>query len=90
VLNDCTAVNQVVVDGKTYNIFRSQATATARIIRVADGKILYSAAVQSVQGQGGDAGKAAQDGLRKAAAAMADRLASDLPEISAALAAGKK
>jgi hypothetical protein len=90
VLNDCTAVNQVVVDGKTYNIFRSQITATARIIRVADGKILYSAAIQSVQGQGGDAGKAAQDGLRKAAAGMADRLARDLPEISAALAAGKK
>ncbi len=86
VLNDCTAVNQVVVDGKTYNIFRSQTTATARIIRVADGKILYSAAVQSVQGQGGDAAKAAQDGLRKAAAEMAERLSRDLREISAVLA----
>jgi hypothetical protein len=86
VLNDCAAVNQVVIDGKTYNIYRSRTTATTRIIRVADGKILYSAAVQSVQGQGGDAAKAIQDGLRKAAAEMADRLTKDLAEISAALA----
>jgi hypothetical protein len=89
VLNDCAAVNQVVIDGKTYNIYRSRTTATTRIIRVADGKILYSAAVQSVQGQGGDAAKAIQDGLRKAAAEMADRLTKDLAEIGAALAQRK-
>ncbi len=89
VLNDCAAVNQVVVDGKTYNIFRSRTNATTRIIRVADGKILYSAAVQSVQGQGGDAAKAVQDGLRKAAAEMAGRLSKDIAEIGAALAQRK-
>ena len=90
VLNDCTAVNQVVVDGKTYNIFKSQTTATTRIIRVADGKILYSGAVQAVSGQGGDAGKAVQDGLRRAATEMSDRLSRDLVEITAALAQKKK
>lgn len=89
VLNDCAAVNQVVIDGKTYNIYRSRVTATTRIIRVADGKILYSGAVQSVQGQGGDAAKAIQDGLRKAAAEMADRLTKDVEEIGAALAQRK-
>ena len=86
VLNDCIAVNQVVLDGKTYNIFKSQTTATTRLIRVADGKILYSAAVQGVQGQGGDTGKALLDGFRKAAEAMSGKLSKDLPEISAALA----
>ena len=90
VLNDCTAVNQVVVDGKTYNIFKSLTTATTRIIRVADGKILYSGAVQAVSGQGGDAAKAVQDGLRRAATEMSDRLSRDLVEITAALAQKKK
>ena len=86
VLNDCIAVNQVVLDGKTYNIFKSQTTATTRLIRVADGKILYSGAVQGVLGQGGDTGKALLDGFRKAAEAMSGKLSKDLPEISAALA----
>jgi hypothetical protein len=86
VLNDCTAVNQVVLDGKTYNIFKSQTTATTRIIRVADGKILYSGAVQGVAGQGGDAAKAGIEGLRKAATEMADKLTKDLAEINAVLA----
>jgi hypothetical protein len=86
VLNDCTAVNQVVLDGKTYNIFKSQTTATTRIIRVADGKILYSGAVQGVPGQGGDAAKAGLEGLRRAATEMADKLLKDLAEINAALA----
>ena len=86
VLNDCTVVNQVVIDGKTYNIFKSQTTATTRIIRVADGKILYSGAVQAVIGQGGDASKAGMDGLRKAAVEMSEKLSRELGAITAALA----
>jgi hypothetical protein len=85
VLNDCIAVNQVVLDGKTYNIFKSQTTATTRVIRVADGKILYSGAVQGIAGQGGDTGKALLDGFRKAAEEMAAKLRRDLPEIGSAL-----
>jgi hypothetical protein len=86
VLNDCIAVNQVVLDGKTYNIFKSQTTATTRVIRVVDGKILYSTAVQGIAGQGGDTGKALLDGFRKASEAMSGKLSKDLPEISSALA----
>jgi hypothetical protein len=85
VLNDCIAVNQVVLDGKTYNIFKSQTTATTRVIRVADGKILYSGAVQGIAGQGGDTGKALLDGFRKAAEEMAAKLRRELPEIGSAL-----
>jgi hypothetical protein len=85
VLNDCTAVNQVVLDGKAYNIFKSQTTATTRIIRVADGKILYSGSVANVAGQGGDAAKAAAEGLRKAAAEMGAKLAEDRGEIASVL-----
>ena len=85
VLNDCIAVNQVVLDGKTYNIFKSQTTATTRVIRVADGKILYSGAVQGIAGQGGDTGKALLDGFRKAAEEMAGKLRRELPEIGSAL-----
>jgi hypothetical protein len=86
VLNDCTAVSQVVLDGKTYNIYKSQTTATTRIIRVADGKILYSGTVQGVTGQGGDAAKAAADGLRRAATEMGSKLTQELALISATLA----
>ena len=86
VLNDGYNVSQVELQGKKYNIWKSQTTATTRVIRVADGKIMYSGTVQAVAGQGGSAEKAALDGLRSAAAAMADKIAQDLGEIRKALA----
>jgi hypothetical protein len=87
VLNDCYAATQVVLEGKKYNIFKSQTTATMRIIRVADGKILYSAAVQGVSGQGGTENKAIMDGFRNASDGLAGRIRSDLGAIDKALAA---
>jgi hypothetical protein len=86
VLNDCYTVTQLELDGKKYNLFKSQTTATTRIIRVADGKILYSGQVQGISGQGGTMDKAVLDGYKNAAAGMAAKLQSELPEINAALA----
>jgi hypothetical protein len=88
-LNDAHNVSQVELQGKKYNIWKSQASCSARVIRVADGKVLYSGLVQAVAGQGGTSEKAALDGLRNAAAAMQDKVARDLPEIERAL-AGKE
>jgi hypothetical protein len=74
-------VNQLEMNGKKYNIFRSRTNATTRIIRTEDGKILYSGSVQGVDGQGGSREKASIDGLINAAKAMEDRLSGDLPRI---------
>ena len=86
VLNDGYYVNQVELGGKKYNIFKSQTTATTRIIRVSDGKIMYSGTVQAVGGQGGSEDKAILDGFRNAAQAMEEKLDSDYPEIDRVLA----
>jgi hypothetical protein len=85
VMNDGYYVNQVEMGGKKYNIFKSQTTATTRIIRVADGKIMYSGTAQAVPGQGGTLEKAVLDGFRQAAAAMAAKLEKDLSTIAEAL-----
>ena len=86
VLNDGYYVNQVELSGKKYNIFKSQTTATTRIIRVSDGKIMYSGTVQAVGGQGGSEDKAILDGFRNAAQAMSEKLDGDYPEIDRVLA----
>jgi len=85
VLSDGYNVSQVELQGKKYNIWKSQTTATTRVIRVADGKIMYSGTVQAVAGQGGSVEKAMLDGFRSAAAAMADKIAQDLAEIERVL-----
>lgn len=90
VFNDGYAVNQIEMGGKKYNIYKSQTTATTRIIRVADGKILYSAAVQGIAGQGGDERKAILDGFRAAAQAMSDKLGSEMTRIMEVLSGGVK
>jgi len=88
-LNDCYYTTQVVLNGKKYNIFKSKSNATTRIIRVSDGKIMYSASVQGISGQGGNAEKAILYSLRKSSQTMANKLKQDLPEIKSAL-YGKK
>jgi hypothetical protein len=85
VLNDGYGVSQVELAGKKYNIWKSQTTATTRLIRVADGKVMYSGTVQAVAGQGGSAEKASLDGLSNAASAMADKISQDLQEIQRVL-----
>jgi hypothetical protein len=85
VLSDGYNVSQVELAGKKYNIFKSQTTATTRLIRVSDGKIMYSGTVQAVPGQGGTQDKAVLDGLRNAAAAMAEKIQEELTEIERVL-----
>ncbi len=86
VLNDGYYVNQVEMGGKKYNIFKSRTNATTRIIRVSDGKIMYSGIVQDVGGQGGTSQKAVIDGFRNAAEAMAGKLQADYSKIDEVLA----
>ncbi len=85
VLNDCYYVKQVELNGKKYNIYRSKANATTRIIRVSDGKIVYSGSVEGVNGQGGNVEKAIEDALSKASRAMERKLDEDLSEIQSVL-----
>lgn len=84
-LNDCYYTAQIILNGKKYNIFKSRTNSTTRIIRVSDGKVMYSASVQGVSGQGGNTEKSILDSLRKSSRAMADKLKKDLPEIKSAL-----
>ena len=85
VLNNGYYLNQVEMGGKKYNIFKSQTTATTRIIRVSDGKLMYSGSVQGVAGQGGSEQKAIIDGFRKASQEMSEKIERDLAEINEAL-----
>jgi hypothetical protein len=85
-LNDVSSVRQLEYSGKKYNIWTSKTTASTRVIRVADGKVLYSETVQAVEGKGGTSDQAALDGLRNAAAAMQDKVAKALPDIERSLA----
>jgi hypothetical protein len=85
VLNECASPRQVVLDGKAYDLWKASAAATIRLIRAADGKILFSAKADAA-GQGGTAEKAASDGLSAAASAMARLLGERVAEIRTALA----
>jgi len=62
-----------------------QTNATTWLIRVSDGRIMYSGSVQAVAGQGGRREKAVLDGFRNAAAVMAEKLQQDLVEIERVL-----
>jgi hypothetical protein len=85
-LNDCTLIEK----SKNYqNILIAYVTPTVRIIRVADGKILYSATTTRVQGAGPTEGLALPRGFRFAADAIAEKIRGDLAGIQAALAGGK-
>ena len=87
VLNDCTSVRQLEMGGRKMNLFISDARATARIIRISDGKIMYQTSVENSKargnhGQGGSQYVAIQDVLRRTSSAMVETLAQDFPQIS--------
>jgi len=84
-LNDCYYVNQVELQGKKYNIWKSKAQATTRIIRVQDGKIMYSLSVDFTEGQGGNVEGASRAALQGAADLMRTRLGEEFKKIDAAL-----
>lgn len=87
-LNDCYYNNQVEVQGKKYNIWKSKAQATTRVIRVQDGKIVYSVTVDFVDGQGGNVDNAARSAQQGAADLMRARLGQEFAKIDAALSQG--
>ena len=87
VLNDCNDVRQLEIGGKKRNLFVSDARATTRIVRVADGKIMYQTSVESTKakgthGQGGTMHLAIADVLGRTSAGMVEALRRDFPKIS--------
>ncbi len=87
VLNDCTSVRQLEIGGRKMNLFVSEARATTRIIRIADGKIMYQTVVESSKargnhGQGGSQYVAIVDVLRRTSSAMVESLEQEFPQIS--------
>jgi hypothetical protein len=89
-LNDCYYINQVELQGKKYNIWKSKAQATTRIIRVQDGKIMYSLTVDFTDGQGGNVDNASRAALQGACDLMRTRLGQEFSKIDAALTQGGK
>jgi hypothetical protein len=90
VLNDCTGIRQLELNGRKYALFISDARATLRVLRKADGKIMYQTSVErahakGTHGQGGTEEKAAEDVLRAASADLAAAVKRDISAISAAL-----
>jgi hypothetical protein len=87
VYNDCYRVNKAHPD---FEIYISEVKATLRIIRVADGKILYEAVAyadkaHNTNGQGGSPEKARNNGFRKAAALLEKELKGQFQQINTAL-----
>jgi hypothetical protein len=88
VLSDAYYVKQVELNGKKYELYKSKTNGTTRVIRAADGAILYSGTVQSVDGQGNTPEKTVIDGFRTTADKMAEKLEADLKEITKTLLGG--
>jgi len=89
-LNDCYSVRQLELSGRKLNLFVSDAKVTTRIIRVADGKMIFQKSVElsksrNTHGQGGTEEKAILDVLRRASRAMAKVLDSSFAEIRKAM-----
>ncbi len=90
VLNDCSSIRQLELAGRKYNLFVSDARATLRVLRKADGKIMYQTSVErahakGTHGQGGTEQKAAEDVLRAISADLAAAVRKDVSAISVAL-----
>ncbi len=90
VLNDCTSVRQLEVNGRKYNLFISDARATLRVVRKADGKVTYQTSVEraharGTHGQGGTQEAAVRDVLRATAGDLAAAVKRDLAAVSVAL-----
>jgi hypothetical protein len=87
VLNDCFNVYQPEFNGKPMKAFISEARATLRIVRVADGKILYETKVSrqksdNTHAQGGTRQGAIVNALRSAAEEMEKKLGGEIGQIS--------
>lgn len=90
VLNDVFSVRELTLGDVKSGLYISEARATVRIIRVADGKILYQTAVtrqksDNTHGQGGSVANAVKNAVDLAAADMGKRLESEIQKINTAL-----
>jgi len=78
------------MSGRKLDLFVSEAKATTRIIRVADGKIMFQKSIElskgkNTHGQGGTEEKAILDVLRNASREMARALESSFAEVRKSL-----
>jgi hypothetical protein len=95
VFSECYNVSQLELDGKKYNMYISEARATTRVIRVADGKVVYDAKIErdkahSKHGQGSSVDKAIRNVLSLATEDMTAKLKADFAEIDKALTGNSK
>ena len=79
--------------GRKLNLFVSDARATTRIIRVADGKVMYQVSVERAKdsgthGQGNSRQIAIADVLKETSLDMADALERDLLKINRIMTGG--
>ncbi|HUV07198.1 MAG TPA: hypothetical protein VMX75_05680 [Spirochaetia bacterium] len=93
VLNDCFDVRQLEVGGKKLNLYVSDARATIRIIRTADGKIMFQTSVEQTKsrgshGQGGNRDVAVLDALTRTSEAMSRTLEAAFPQIKRIMTGG--
>jgi hypothetical protein len=90
VYSECYSVNQQVFNGKKYDMYISEARATTRVIRVADGKVLYDTKIvrdhaHSTHGQGNSKEKAILNVLNLTTDDMTAKIKEDFSEIDKAL-----
>ena len=82
---DCYDVRQISMNGKAYDIFSSYATAGLRVVRVSDGRIVYSLAVEKVRGQGNDTESSVRDVFAKSRQELSSALKMKLSELGTAI-----
>ena len=90
VLGDCTSVRQVELMGRKRELYVSEARATVRLIRAADGELLFQRSVDvskrtNTHGQGGSERTAVRDALARASEELGRVLEESLPALKAAL-----
>jgi hypothetical protein len=95
VFADCNRVSQQEFEGKKLKLYMSEGNATARVIRAADGKVMYDKKIafdhaHSTHGQGGSAETAIRNFMDLAAAGMAELLKKDKADIDNALTGKEK
>lgn len=88
VQNDCYHAQQVVLNGKTYNIYRAHSKLTFRIIRVSDGRIVFAETIDNKKGQGNTMDKSIRDSLDTAVELLVQKISTRIDEINNVLSGG--
>ena len=80
---DTHRLSQVELDGQVYDIFQFFGSGSIRLIRAADGEVLFTTSTDEIRGQGNNEETAERDGrtkVRDALAALVEREAADIRE----------